>query len=120
MTRRPTAPAVRPALCAALLATAACAPMAGEGERADASVVPAGEVTGEAVSCIPIRSIRSSRVHGDDTIDFEVGNGRIYRNVLPNRCYSLGFEERFAYETSLSNCAAPTRSPCCIRTGRAA
>ena len=27
--------------------------------------------------------------------------GRVYRNVLPNGCPTLGSEERFAYETSI-------------------
>jgi hypothetical protein len=66
------------------------------------SKAPAAKVVGEAVSCIPIVQIRSSRVHDDSTIDFEMGGGKVYRNSLPNSCPSLGFEEAFTYETSLS------------------
>jgi hypothetical protein len=57
---------------------------------------------GKPVDCIPLRSIRSSSVKDDRTIDFEVSNKRIYRNILPNSCPSLGFEKRFSYATSLS------------------
>jgi len=82
---------------AALPALGACAQMDQEPAPAD---IPPGNVTGEAVSCIDLSRIRSTQVHGDETIDFDVGGGKVYRNILPNRCYSLGFEERFAYETS--------------------
>ncbi len=59
-------------------------------------------VVGTAESCIPLRSIRNTRVHDDRTIDFHMNNGRIYRNTLPYDCGNLGFEEAFSYETSLS------------------
>jgi hypothetical protein len=64
------------------------------------SKAPAAKVVGEGVSCIPITQIRTS--HDDSTIDFEMGGGKVYRNTLPNSCPSLGFEEAFTYETSLS------------------
>jgi hypothetical protein len=66
------------------------------------SKAPAARVVGEAVSCIPIVQIRSSRVHDDRTIDFEMAGSKVYRNTLPNSCPGLGFEEGFTYETSLS------------------
>jgi hypothetical protein len=66
------------------------------------SKAPAARVVGEAVSCVPLTSIRSSQVHDDRTIDFDMGGGKIYRNTLPNSCPGLGFEEGFTYETSLS------------------
>ena len=71
-----------------------------DGETSAAADIPPGNVTGEAVSCIQINRIQTTRVHGDETIDFVMGGNTVYRNVLPNRCYSLGFEERFAYQTS--------------------
>lgn len=95
----PLRPLVLAALVPALVpALAACVPMAPRESTADE--VPPGQVMGEAVSCIDTRSIRSTRVHGDETIDFAMAGNTVYRNVLPNRCYSLGFEERFGYETS--------------------
>ncbi len=65
------------------------------------SDAPAVEVIGDPVDCLPIGSIRNSTVHDDYTIDFEVGS-KTYRNTLPHRCPSLGFEEAFTYETSLT------------------
>ena len=77
-----------------------CAKM--EQQPGQAAQVPAGQVTGESVSCISTVSIRSTKVYGDDTIDFRMSGKKVYRNVLPQRCYSLGFEERFAYKTTTS------------------
>lgn len=57
---------------------------------------------GDPVDCINIRSIRSSSVRDDRTIDFVVNSRKIYRNTLPNGCPSLGFEKRFSYRTSIS------------------
>ena len=66
------------------------------------SRAPAARVVGEAVNCIPLAQIRTSRVHDDSTIDFDMGGRKLYRNTLPNSCPGLGFEASFTYETSLS------------------
>ena len=66
------------------------------------NAVPDATPVGDAVSCVSLRGIRSTQVHGDSTIDFHMNGGKIYRNTLPNSCPSLGFEERFLYKTSLS------------------
>ncbi|PZU13395.1 MAG: hypothetical protein DI606_05970 [Sphingobium sp.] len=58
--------------------------------------------SGQPVDCIPISQIRSTNVRDDRTIDFQMNGRRIYRNMLPNSCPSLGFEKRFSYATSLS------------------
>ncbi len=63
---------------------------------------PEATPIGKALDCVPLRNIRSTRVYGDSTIDFDMGGGKIYRNTLPNSCPRLGFEERFLYKTSLS------------------
>ncbi len=68
----------------------------------DRSTPPEATPVGDAVDCVQLRNIRSTRVYGDSTIDFDLGGGRVYRNTLPNSCPSLGFEERFLYKTSLS------------------
>jgi hypothetical protein len=81
------------------LALAATVSVAGARDR---NAIPDAVSTGEAVSCVQLRSIRSTQVHGDSTIDFHMNGGRVYRNTLPNSCPSLGFEERFLYKTSLS------------------
>ena len=84
-----------------ILALAATAAFSPAGAR-DRNAVPEATPTGDAVSCIPLRSIQSTSVHGDSIIDFNMGGGRVYRNTLPNSCPSLGFEERFLYKTSRS------------------
>ncbi|UAK25189.1 hypothetical protein [Sphingomonas nostoxanthinifaciens] len=78
----------------ALLATAAGA--------APPKAPPAATPIGAAVNCVPITSIRETRVRDDRTIDFVMNGRTVYRNTLPNSCPELGFEQAFAYETSLS------------------
>ena len=61
---------------------------------------PAIEVVGPAEQCITLSRIENTKVHDDYTIDFEMAGNRTYRNTLPNRCPSLGFEERFTYKVT--------------------
>ena len=60
------------------------------------------KATGETEDCITPSSIRNTHVINDQTIDFEMLGGDVYRNTLPNKCPSLGFEKRFSYRTSIS------------------
>lgn len=62
---------------------------------------PAATVAGAPVSCISTNRIRNTHVHDDYTIDFEMVDGKVYRQTLRFRCASLGFEERFAYQTTI-------------------
>ena len=55
---------------------------------------------GEAKRCVMRSNIRSTDVIDDQTIDFNMRNGDIYRNTLPSKCSGLGFEEAFSYKTS--------------------
>jgi hypothetical protein len=82
----------------ALLVIAAAAP----GAARDRRPLPMATPAGKAESCIPLRSIRQSHVRNDHVIDFEMNGGKVYRNTLPNSCPGLGFDESFAYQTSLS------------------
>jgi hypothetical protein len=86
-------------LALTILALAATTSFAGARDR---NAVPDATPVGDAVSCVQLRSIQSTRVHGDSVIDFHMAGGKVYRNTLPNSCPSLGFEERFLYKTSLS------------------
>jgi hypothetical protein len=52
-------------------------------------------------SCVQLSAIRDTRVRDDNTIDFYMRDGTIFRNTLPNRCPRLGFEEAFSYRTSI-------------------
>jgi hypothetical protein len=71
-------------------------------EAASADRVPAATPAGEPRSCIPITAIRESRVRSDRVIDFVMRGREVYRVTLPQGCPRLGFEERLAYATSLS------------------
>lgn len=103
MIKRPVAVS---SLAAAIAALGACAAAT---ETTAESRAPAATVVGEPVSCIQTNTIRDTRVHDDRTIDFQMTNGRIYRNTLPYGCSGLGFEERFAYETSIGRlCSTDT------------
>lgn len=89
---------------AAIFATAAFALtlwMQGAHAKRD-TTPPAATPAGKALSCIPLRQIRNTRVYGDNVIDFHMNNRKVYRNTLPYACNGLGFEERFSYKTSLS------------------
>ncbi|NNC71917.1 MAG: hypothetical protein HKN78_03475 [Sphingomonadaceae bacterium] len=86
-----------PALAAAALALPSISSAEDELERWQTA-----RAIGESESCISIRQIRRTEVHDNRTIDFHMTGRRIYRNTLPSDCGSLGFEEAFSYETSLS------------------
>ena len=58
--------------------------------------------SGKAVSCVDLRSIRSTQVRDDRTIDFIMNGNKVYRNNLAHSCPGLGSEKRFLYKTSLS------------------
>lgn len=90
----------------AVLALAGCADTGvrrelGALER-DVSRVPAATPIGAVQSCIPLSSIRESRVRSNRVIDWIMNGGTVYRTTLDQDCPSLGFEQRFSYATSLS------------------
>ena len=86
-------------IAAAALPVAACS-VEDEGGREPRVRAPAIEVAGEPVNCIQTSRIQNTTVHDDYTIDFEMSGDLVYRNTLPNRCFSLGFEERFAHSST--------------------
>ncbi len=83
-------------------AIAALILVAGAATARDRNAIPAATPVGDPIDCVSLRSIQSTSVHGDSTIDFHMSGGKVYRNTLPQSCPSLGFEERFLYKTSLS------------------
>jgi hypothetical protein len=93
-----------------LLAGCATSPeQAAERDASQAAKVPAATPSGPPESCIITRNIRSTKVRNDSVIDFEMAGGKIYRNTLPQSCPNLGFEERFAYKTSIGQlCSVDT------------
>jgi hypothetical protein len=63
-------------------------------------------LAGPARTCVPLAQIRNSRVLSDRVIDFSGPGRQTYRVVLDQSCPQLGFEQRFAYGTSLSQLCA--------------
>lgn len=86
--------APRIALVAAALALVGGAAQAKKKEPKPDNLV----AVGKPVDCISPSRLRNTRVIDDQTIDFVMYNGDIYRNRLPYSCPSLKFEERFAYK----------------------
>lgn len=60
------------------------------------------EPTGKTENCVQLHRIDSTEVLDDKTILFHMIGNQTYRNDLPYACPSLGFEERFAYKTSIN------------------
>jgi len=83
-------------------ALAVLALTSGSAVARDRNAVPLAEPDGKPVDCVLLQNIQSTRVHGDSTIDFHLRGGKVYRNTLPQSCPMLGFEQRFLYQTSLS------------------
>ncbi|MGE4430064.1 MAG: hypothetical protein AB7E05_04895 [Sphingobium sp.] len=86
-----------PALAALAFAASLTPSAVGAKEKADNLVA-----VGEPISCISPIQLRSTRVIDNQTIDFEMSNGTIYRNRLPHNCPGLKSEERFSYKISTS------------------
>lgn len=87
---------MRQPLLAAVLLLAAT-PGAAQRDR-----IPDATPSGDPVDCVRLSDIRETRVRSDRVIDFYLNGRRVYRNTLPQSCPELGFEQRFAYKTSLS------------------
>ena len=91
-----------------LMISAAILLAATPGAARDTSI-PEATPTGPAVDCIPLQNVRSTHVRSDDIIDFEMTNGRFFRNKLPYSCPQLGFEQRFLFKTSTTQyCSVDT------------
>lgn len=67
----------------------------GQPARADDS--PAG-----SERCIPIHSIKQTKVLDDQNIVFYTSNNRNFRNRLPHGCSGLAIADSFMYRTSQS------------------
>lgn len=91
---------------AAMIALGACTAQMDEEREINA---PAINALGPEQSCIQASRIDHTEVHDDYTIDFVMTDDTRYRNTLPQRCFSLGFEESFAYDRSTSQlCSSDT------------
>ena len=66
------------------------------------AVSPAARVVGTPESCIPLASLRETRIRDDWTIDFVGAGNRVWRNTLTARCPGLRSNDAITYETSLT------------------
>ncbi len=58
------------------------------------------EKTGEAVTCLPLHSVRDTDALDDYTLLVEASGGSVYLNELNGRCSGLGREERYVRRSS--------------------
>ena len=72
--------------------------IAGEKKHKEA---PAVKNIGEPIRCVRLRSIQSTKVIDNKTIDFKMNGRKTYRNTLDGKCPGLKSEERFSYRTSV-------------------
>jgi hypothetical protein len=82
---------------AAMLALAGCS--ASDESAATRTVWVAD---GPPITCIATQQIRTIRVINDQTIDFEMTGGRVFRNELPLRCSGLSFNTRIRHNSRSS------------------
>ncbi|MEO6092034.1 MAG: hypothetical protein ABIT04_08255 [Novosphingobium sp.] len=73
----------------------------GPGPHNVAGIVEA-RVVGEPQNCVPINQLHESRIRDDSTIDFMRGRLKAWRVSLAVPCPGLRSENKFSYETSLS------------------
>ncbi len=90
-----------PAAAAAAFAVLAACSGPTQADLADQRALAEARPIGPAESCIPVRNIDYTRVRSDRVIDFYMKGRRVYRSQLNLSCPQLGFEERFAYKTSV-------------------
>lgn len=71
-------------------------------ERPVAPELAKYRVTGEVQHCVNLSRIRRTQVLNDYTILFHMRGRKIYKNELPYRCFSLGFEKSFSYSLTMN------------------
>lgn len=87
---------------------ASCAPVdpAARAER-DAARTPAVTVLGKGENCINSDQIRATVVRSNTVIDFEMNNGKVYRNTLTSSCPGLDWDRAITYENSINQLCTP-------------
>lgn len=70
-----------------------------DSEKSDEKI----ELIGEPKNCIRASSIRSTNIIDDQTIDFKLAGGKVYRSKLHRKCSGLAFEERISYRVRGGN-----------------
>ncbi|WP_156254795.1 hypothetical protein [Sandarakinorhabdus oryzae] len=62
---------------------------------------PAAPSTPVTRGCLSLVQIQSTNVVDEQTIDFRLRDGSVWRNRLPRSCPGLGFDRAFSYSTSI-------------------
>jgi hypothetical protein len=86
---------------AAVSILAGCAQGPTQRQEADRRALAEARPVGGPVDCVDLSRIDHTRVRDDRTIDFHMRGREVYRNRLRHECSGLGFEDSFAYKTSL-------------------
>jgi hypothetical protein len=55
----------------------------------------------ETRQCLQLTQVRSNSVVDDQTIDFELRDGSVWRSRLPRSCPGLNFNRAFTYSTTI-------------------
>jgi hypothetical protein len=58
--------------------------------------------TAKAEHCLPLKSIRNTRIVDDSNVLFYTNGSNVYKNQLPHRCSGLRSADTFLYRTSQS------------------
>jgi len=77
-----------------------CAPT--PSDLADERALAEARPIGEPIDCLLTTEIRDTQVRDEATIDFNLRNGQVYRNRLPDSCPGLGFNGAFSYRPAIS------------------
>lgn len=64
------------------------------------TTAPAMETAAKSDNCLPIHSIRRTKIVDDQNILFFTNDGKVYNNKLPHRCSGLASADTFSYKTS--------------------
>lgn len=88
------------ALAASVALLSACQTSEERAEIRRAALVDVAPV-GSPVDCIETNRIRQTHVRSDSVIDFEMIDGKVFRNTLDTSCPQLGLEQRIAYRSMI-------------------
>jgi hypothetical protein len=56
----------------------------------------------DGVSCIPLTQISTTKIIGNQAIEFKMRGGTDYINILPRKCHALSPNRILSWETSLN------------------
>lgn len=90
------------ALLALPLIVSGCAAGESPGSANPVAGVPEAKVLGAGQNCIMRDQVRQTVVRSAQVIDFEMNNGKVFRNTLTSPCPGLTFDRAITYENSIN------------------